>query len=150
MATALPWAPMCSRRRAAHEGCPDAPYYRTRGVPRGRREGEDELGVENSTQTYCRLLKNRGLSLSVHFYIILPATLFNDLRVIQRSGLGDVLFPHRIDRIVSLQLYARGHVREKRFGEHRIYHSHTRVEHATYPRWYDRFDRATPADTAAD
>src|SRR5215468_11787529 len=75
MATALPWTQTCSRRRAAYEGCPDAPYYRTRGVTRGRRKGEDERGVENSTQTYCRSLKNRSLSLSVHFYIILPATL---------------------------------------------------------------------------
>jgi hypothetical protein len=38
-------------------------------------QGEDELSVENSGQDDCRLLKNRGFSLSVHFYIILPATL---------------------------------------------------------------------------
>jgi hypothetical protein len=39
-------------------------------------QGEDELSVENSVQDDCRLLKNRGFSLSVHFYIILPATLY--------------------------------------------------------------------------
>jgi len=44
-------------------------------VTRGRRKGEDERGVEKSAQADCRLLKNRCLSLSVHFYIILPATL---------------------------------------------------------------------------
>ena len=49
--------------------------YRTRGVTRGMRKGEDGLGVENPAQTDCRLLKNRSFSLSVHFYIILPATL---------------------------------------------------------------------------
>jgi hypothetical protein len=38
-------------------------------------KGEDELGVENLPHTCYRLLKNRGLSLSVHFYMILPATL---------------------------------------------------------------------------
>ena len=36
---------------------------------------EDELGVENLPHACYRLLKNRGLSLSVHFYMILPATL---------------------------------------------------------------------------
>lgn len=39
-------------------------------------KGEDELGVENLPHAGYRLLKNRGLSLSVHFYMILPATLF--------------------------------------------------------------------------
>jgi len=39
-------------------------------------KGEDELGVENLPHACYRLLKNRGLSLSVHFYMILPATLF--------------------------------------------------------------------------
>jgi hypothetical protein len=38
-------------------------------------KGEDELGVENLPRACYRLLKNRGLSLSVHFYMILPATL---------------------------------------------------------------------------
>jgi len=38
-------------------------------------KGEDELGVENLPHACYRLLKNRGLSLSVHFYMILPATL---------------------------------------------------------------------------
>ena len=38
-------------------------------------QGKDELSVENSVQDDCRLLKNGGFSLSVHFYIILPATL---------------------------------------------------------------------------
>jgi hypothetical protein len=50
------------------------------------RKGEDELGVENSALAYCRLLKNQSLSLSVHFYIILPATL---------SGRGPALVPLR-------------------------------------------------------
>ena len=44
-------------------------------MTRGRRKGEDERGVENLAHTYCRVLKNRGFSLSVPFYIILPATL---------------------------------------------------------------------------
>ena len=44
-------------------------------MTRGRRKGEDERSVEKSAQADCRLLKNRCLSLSVHFYIILPATL---------------------------------------------------------------------------
>lgn len=44
-------------------------------------KGEDELGVENLPHACYRLLKNRGLSLSVHFYMILPATLsWNILR----------------------------------------------------------------------
>jgi len=38
-------------------------------------KGEDELGVENLPHACYRLLKNRGLSLSVHFDMILPATL---------------------------------------------------------------------------
>jgi len=38
-------------------------------------KGEDELSVENLPHACCKLLKNRDLSLSVHFYIILPATL---------------------------------------------------------------------------
>src|SRR5215471_15737487 len=68
-------------RRGAHGagsadgGCHDAPYYRTRGVTRGMRKGESELGVENSAIASWRLLKNKSLSLSVHFYIVLPATL---------------------------------------------------------------------------
>jgi hypothetical protein len=42
-------------------------------------KGEDELGVENLPHACYRLLKNRGLSLSVHFYMILPATLYSTL-----------------------------------------------------------------------
>jgi DNA transposition AAA+ family ATPase len=38
-------------------------------------KGEDELSVENLPLACCKLLKNRDLGLSVHFYIILPATL---------------------------------------------------------------------------
>ena len=42
-------------------------------------KGEDELDVENLPHACYRLLKNRGLSLSVHFYMILPATLYTTL-----------------------------------------------------------------------
>jgi len=48
-------------------------------------KGEDELGVENLPHACYRLLKNRGLSLSVHFYMILPATLVR-LSLVQSSA----------------------------------------------------------------
>jgi len=49
-------------------------------------KGEDELGVENLPHACYRLLKNRGLSLSVHFYMILPATLFVRCHVSNGAG----------------------------------------------------------------
>jgi pheromone shutdown protein TraB len=55
------------------------------------RKGEDGLGVENSVQADCRLLKNRRFSLSVHFYIILPATLLRVLLAFLFPTLGTII-----------------------------------------------------------
>jgi hypothetical protein len=56
-------------------------------------QGEDELSVENSVQDDCRLLKNRGFSLSVHFYIILPATLYEN--IVTTASVAQVAVPPR-------------------------------------------------------
>ena len=57
-------------------------------------KGEDELGVENLPHACYRLLKNRGLSLSVHFYMILPATLHRPNTMVNVDKIRGFRPPH--------------------------------------------------------
>jgi len=91
-------------------------------VTRGRRKGEDERSVENSAQTYCRLLNNRSLSLSVHFYIILPATLLEVATVIDR-----LIAPHPA-HVLSTGRGGEALVLAMLAGEHALYKVGQRLE----------------------